>query len=71
VVRIECAIKNYHWGKFGCDSKVAQFAKSNVQEFTVEEGKPYAEVSFSFAFINFHQSVLTKLFISTTKKLYK
>lgn len=44
-VRLECSVKNYHWGKVGSESKVAQFAKANADEFTIEEGSTYAEVS--------------------------
>lgn len=46
-VRLECAIKSYQWGKIGSESKVAQFAKAGAQEFTIEEGNTYAEVSLS------------------------
>ena len=45
-VRLECAVKNYHWGKPGSESKVAQLAKANHDEFTIEEDQHYAEVCF-------------------------
>ena len=38
-------MQQYDWGKLGKEIKVAQFAAASVPEFTVDNAKPYAEVS--------------------------
>lgn len=44
IFRIDCKVQSYDWGKVGSSSKVAKFAASSPG-FTVDENRPYAEVS--------------------------
>ena len=44
VFTITPTAQQYDWGKVGLESKVAQFAKATNVE-TIDESKPYAEVS--------------------------
>jgi mannose-6-phosphate isomerase len=44
--KIVPTVQQYDWGKVGASSKVAVFAQSaGISEFSVDESKPYAEVS--------------------------
>ena len=46
VFKIVPTIQQYDWGRLGKESKVAQFAgAAGVPDFTVDDAKPYAEVS--------------------------
>jgi mannose-6-phosphate isomerase len=46
VFKIVPTTQQYDWGKIGREAKVAQFAEaSKLPGFTVDEVKPYAEVS--------------------------
>jgi mannose-6-phosphate isomerase len=47
IFELECKAQNYEWGKVGSSSKVAQLNSGND---SVDEQKPYAEVSFSKLF---------------------
>lgn len=37
-------IKNYHWGKSGHESAVAELAKSNCHSFVINDDENYAEM---------------------------
>lgn len=42
---LNCAIQSYAWGKQGASSEVARLCSSGVDGFSLDEDKPYAEVS--------------------------
>jgi mannose-6-phosphate isomerase len=37
-------VKNYDWGKLGSESEVVKLAKSNDENFIVDNDKPYSEL---------------------------
>lgn len=39
-----CFVQNYHWGKKGKNSEVANLAVGNRTDFKIEDGTPYAEL---------------------------
>ncbi|GMP30959.1 hypothetical protein CsSME_00005379 [Camellia sinensis var. sinensis] len=40
--RLRCSVKNYDWGRIGCESRVSRLFSRN-SGLHIEEGKPYAE----------------------------
>jgi len=42
MLRLNCKVQNYAWGRTGSHSLVAQIEASNLN-CAIEEGKPYAE----------------------------
>ncbi|KAJ2776274.1 Mannose-6-phosphate isomerase [Coemansia javaensis] len=44
VVRLSCAVNNYHWGKRGLSSKAAQFAAACNPGAVIDAQQPYAEL---------------------------
>lgn len=45
LIRLQCPIQNYPWGRDGTDSIISNFApEACAPGWTVEEQKPYAEV---------------------------
>jgi len=45
LIRLQCGVNSYDWGKIGSDSAAAKFAAATPAEgFSVQEEKPYAEV---------------------------
>lgn len=44
VFELQAGVQSYDWGVLGSSSKVAQYAKGSP-DFSVDESKPYAEVS--------------------------
>jgi mannose-6-phosphate isomerase len=45
VFKLKPTVQTYDWGKIGRESKVAQLAQAGkAAGFTMDEGKPYAEV---------------------------
>ncbi len=53
LIRLQCGVNSYEWGKKGNDSAAAKFAAATpATDFSVQQDKPYAEVcSFSFFFL--------------------
>ncbi|CAE7032932.1 hypothetical protein PTNB73_04952 [Pyrenophora teres f. teres] len=44
LIRLECGVNSYDWGKVGKDSAAAKFHAATASEFSIEEEKPYAEL---------------------------
>lgn len=50
LIRLQCGVNSYDWGKVGDDSAAARFAATTPAEgFSVQSDKPYAEVFSSHA----------------------
>lgn len=45
MIKIDCAIKKYSWGKKGCSSAVAQIMKKQNHNYMIDEETCYAEVN--------------------------
>lgn len=46
LLRLQCGVNSYAWGKQGLDSAAARFAAATPAEgVTIESDKPYAEAS--------------------------
>lgn len=46
LIRLQCGVNSYDWGKVGSDSAAAKFAAATpADDFSIQEEKPYAEVS--------------------------
>ncbi|KAJ2844897.1 Mannose-6-phosphate isomerase, partial [Coemansia erecta] len=61
VVRLSCAVNNYHWGKHGLDSKAAQFAATNPS-VSIDASQTYAEL-----WMGTHPSGPSKVFGAETE----
>ena len=49
LIRLQCGVNSYDWGKIGSDSAAAKFAAATPSDtFSIQSDKPYAEVSISF-----------------------
>ncbi|APA07465.1 hypothetical protein SS1G_01063 [Sclerotinia sclerotiorum 1980 UF-70] len=45
LIRLQCGVNSYDWGKVGNDSAAAKFAAATpVDDFSIQEDKPYAEL---------------------------
>lgn len=45
LIRLQCGVNTYDWGKKGNDSAAARFATATpASDFSVQEDQPYAEV---------------------------
>jgi mannose-6-phosphate isomerase len=45
LLRLQCGVNSYDWGKVGKDSAAAKFAAATpADDFSIQEDKPYAEV---------------------------
>ena len=44
MLKLDCAIQSYAWGKRGTNSCVARFKESQNEEFKIDENKSYAEL---------------------------
>ena len=45
LIRLQCGVNSYDWGKVGKDSAAAKFAAATpADNFSIQEDKPYAEV---------------------------
>ncbi|KAJ8059450.1 hypothetical protein OCU04_011113 [Sclerotinia nivalis] len=45
LIRLQCGVNSYDWGKVGSDSAAAKFAAATpVDDFSIQEDKPYAEL---------------------------
>ena len=47
LIRLQCGVNSYDWGKVGKSSAAATFAAA-TNDFVIQEDKPYAEVSQVF-----------------------
>ena len=46
LIRLQCGVNSYDWGKIGSDSAAAKFAAATPSDtFSIQSDKPYAEVS--------------------------
>lgn len=46
LIRLQCGVNSYEWGKKGSESAAARFAATTPAEgFSIASDKPYAEVS--------------------------
>lgn len=43
LIRLQCGVNSYEWGKVGTESAAAKFAAATLSDFAIQE-KPYAEV---------------------------
>ena len=51
LLRLQCGVNSYAWGKQGLDSAAARFAAATPAEgVTIESDKPYAEASSTTPF---------------------
>lgn len=46
LIRLQCGVNSYDWGKVGKESAAAKFAAATASDFSIQENKPYAEVYF-------------------------
>jgi mannose-6-phosphate isomerase len=44
LIRLQCGVNSYDWGKVGKESAAAKFAAATASDFSIQENKPYAEV---------------------------
>ncbi|KAF1945926.1 mannose-6-phosphate isomeras-like protein [Clathrospora elynae] len=44
LIRLECGVNSYDWGKIGKDSAAAKFHAATASDFSIQEEKPYAEL---------------------------
>ncbi|PVH86772.1 mannose-6-phosphate isomerase [Cadophora sp. DSE1049] len=45
LIRLQCGVNSYDWGKIGKDSAAAKFAAATpANDFSIQEDKPYAEL---------------------------
>lgn len=48
LIRLQCGVNSYDWGKIGSESAAAKFAAATPSDtFSIQSDKPYAEVSIS------------------------
>ena len=45
LIRLQCGVNSYEWGKNGKESAAAKFAAATPSDITIQDDKPYAEVS--------------------------
>lgn len=46
LIRLQCGVNGYDWGKIGKDSAAAKFGAATPSDFSIQEDKPYAEVCY-------------------------
>ncbi|KAF2126826.1 mannose-6-phosphate isomerase [Dothidotthia symphoricarpi CBS 119687] len=44
LIRLQCGVNSYDWGKVGKTSAAAKFGAATASDFSIEEEKPYAEL---------------------------
>ncbi|PVI04666.1 mannose-6-phosphate isomeras-like protein [Periconia macrospinosa] len=44
LIRLQCGVNSYDWGKIGKTSAAAKFAAATTSDFSIAEEKPYAEL---------------------------
>ncbi|KAH9866112.1 Mannose-6-phosphate isomerase [Plenodomus biglobosus] len=44
LIRLECGVNSYDWGKIGKTSAAAKFHAATASDFSIQEEKPYAEL---------------------------
>lgn len=45
LIRLQCGVNSYDWGKKGADSAAAKFAAATpTPDLTIKDDQPYAEV---------------------------
>ncbi|OAK95519.1 mannose-6-phosphate isomeras-like protein [Phaeosphaeriaceae sp. SRC1lsM3a] len=44
LIRLECGVNSYDWGKVGKSSAAAKFHAATASDFSIQEEKPYAEL---------------------------
>ncbi|KAF2865128.1 mannose-6-phosphate isomeras-like protein [Massariosphaeria phaeospora] len=44
LIRLQCGVNSYDWGKIGKTSAAARFATATASDFSIQEEKPYAEL---------------------------
>ena len=44
LIRLQCGVNSYDWGKVGKESAAAKFAAATASDFSIQQEKPYAEV---------------------------
>lgn len=48
LIRLQCGVNSYDWGKKGSDSAAAKFAAATPSaDLSIQQDKPYAEVCVS------------------------
>lgn len=53
LLRLQCGVNSYEWGKVGSSSAAAKFAAATpAADFSIEENQPYAEVSIACVQLN-------------------
>lgn len=53
LIRLQCGVNSYDWGKQGKGSAAAKFAAATHNDFNIQEDKPYAEACpYLFQFDN-------------------
>lgn len=49
LLRLQCGVNSYEWGKMGSSSAAAKYAAATpAADFSVKEDQPYAEVSIGY-----------------------
>jgi mannose-6-phosphate isomerase len=53
LLRLQCGVNSYEWGKKGDDSAAAKFAAATPADgFSIQSDKPYAEVREDYSSAN-------------------
>lgn len=48
LIRLQCGVNSYDWGKIGSDSAAAKFAAATPSDtLSIQSDRPYAEVRLS------------------------
>lgn len=64
LIRLQCGVNSYDWGKVGSESAAAKFAAATPSEtLNIQSDKPYAEVSIYSLYISYISYVSTYMFI--------
>jgi len=45
LMRLQCGVNSYDWGKKGSESSAARYAAATAKDLSIQADKPYAEVS--------------------------
>ncbi|ERF76894.1 Mannose-6-phosphate isomerase [Endocarpon pusillum Z07020] len=70
LIRLQCGVNSYDWGKKGKDSAAAKYALATPPDgFSIEEEKPYAEVCLLLTSPVKHQTDQAKLWMGTHPSL--
>lgn len=71
LIRLQCGVNTYDWGKKGSDSAAARFATATpASDFSVQEDQPYAEVCLYWPFTTQTPSCNTNTLVVPSPQLW-